>query len=419
MTPLSISASEMRQKFLSEDGSASPRRWRVLLVLCFLLLIGAPLVAALVGFDPGVRLVEKRRKAQRPAAPADARQLALFPRRFDAYYKDHFGLRAPLIVGHHWIKRRLLGVSPVAKALVGRQGWLYLAGSPVIGYQRMRPLSAARLEVWRRALETHYQACRQRGALFVLVVAPNKHTIYPEYLPTAARPLWRQSPWDQLVEHLAAHSEVPVVDLRPALLQAKEAGWQVYRRHDSHWSPLGEFAAYREWIKVLGRYFPQLQPLPLAAFTSAPEVKIGGDLSLFMGTRNQAREEVVQLTLEDPGARLVNSLRPDPRRGLAQEIFEAPEQRLRAVMAVDSFGDRLKPYLAEHFARVVFNPGMRVPYRLIEKEQPDIVVLEVAERFFGEPVLLRHLLVAVDAAEPGAIFADGFESGDLRRWGEK
>ncbi len=409
----------MRSELPSKDRAAGQHRWRVLLVLCFTLVVGAPWVAGLVGFDSGVRLVEKRRKTKRPAPPTDAHQLAHYPRRFDAYYKDHFSLRQPLIVGHHWIKRRLLGVSPVPKASIGRQGWLYLAGSPLIDYQRMRPLSDTRLEIWRQALETHYQACRQRGALFVLVVAPNKHTIYPEYLPAAARPLWRQSPLDQLVEHLAAHSEVPVVDMRPALLQAKQAGWQVYRRYDTHWSPLGEFVAYREWIKILGRYFPQLQPLPLAAFTSAPKVKLGGDLSLFMGTRNQAREEVLQLTLANPAARRVKSVRPDPRRGLALEVFEAPEQRLRAVMAVDSFGDRLKPYLAEHFVRVVFNPGMRLPYRLIEKEQPDIVVLEVAERFFGDPVLLRHLLVAADGAEPGAIFADGFENGDLRQWAGK
>lgn len=395
---------------------SGPRFWRGLLVACFVVVIGAPLVAGLAGFDSGVKLVEKRRKSARPSPPTEMRQWALYPQQFDAYFKDHFGLRDPLIVGHHWIKRRLLRISPVPKAVIGRQGWLFLSGPPVIDYQRLRPLSRAQLELWRQALEGQSQACAERGAWLVFAVAPNKHTLYPEYLPRVARPVWRRSPLDQLVEYLGQHSKVPIVDMRPALLRAKAEGQQVYRRYDTHWTPLGEYVAYSELMKVLSRKFDRLEALPFDAFETAPRTLLGGDLSLFMGTRNQAREEVVGLTLPNPQARRLTAVRPDPRRAAALEIFESPGSGLKAVMAVDSFGDLLRPYLAEHFARTAFSPGMRLPYSLIDREKPDVVVLEVAERFLADPVLLRHLLLAADAPEPGAIFADGFESGDLRRW---
>ena len=65
------------------------------------------------------------------------------------------------------------------------------------------------------------------------------------------------------------------------------------------------------------------------------------------------------------------------------------------MIAIDSFGQRLKPWVAEHFGRTEFHPGQRLPYELIDQLGPDVVVLQVAERFLGGPLLLRQLLTTV------------------------
>ena len=65
-----------------------------------------------------------------------------------------------------------------------------------------------------------------------------------------------------------------------------------------------------------------------------------------------------------------------------------------AVLFHDSFGVRLKPFLAEFFSRIVFvrDWGFRFKPPLIEAERPFIVLDEIAEYFFYNRKPLNDLI---------------------------
>src|SRR5471032_1208221 len=86
-----------------------------------------------------------------------------------------------------------------------------------------RPFRDSELEAWRDLLQGRHDWLAQRGIRYLFVIPPDKHTIYPEHLPdwlvTAARPPQRL---DQFIQYMKAHSDVPVLDLRQTLLDAKK-----------------------------------------------------------------------------------------------------------------------------------------------------------------------------------------------------
>jgi len=57
----------------------------------------------------------------------------------------------------------------------------------------------------------------------------------------------------------------------------------------------------------------------------------------------------------------------------------------RLVMLHDSFGDSLKPLLAEHFRRAAFFRTPRVSLQALDREKPDVVIQEIVERSLMSP----------------------------------
>ena len=49
----------------------------------------------------------------------------------------------------------------------------------------------------------------------------------------------------------------------------------------------------------------------------------------------------------------------------------------------DSFSDALIPFLAEQFSRGLYMHAFAPDFDLVEEGQPDIVILEVAQRYLG------------------------------------
>jgi alginate O-acetyltransferase complex protein AlgJ len=75
----------------------------------------------------------------------------------------------------------------------------------------------------------------------------------------------------------------------------------------------------------------------------------------------------------------------------ATEISDATLPR--AVMFHDSFGESLQPFLSQHFSRIVYSSGpadwrRNCDPQLVERERPQLVIQEIAERLLAAPAAL-------------------------------
>src|SRR5205823_146236 len=147
----------------------------------------------------------------------------------------------------------------------------------------------AELTDWQQLLETRRDWLSRRGIKYLFVIPPDKHSIYPEYLPKWLAKRASQTKLDQFFAHMKAHSSVPVVDLRPPLEHAKKTTG-VYLCTDSHWNTFGGFVGYRSTILALANQMPGLEPLLYEAFDWKAKPTPGGDLANMLGQASQMLE---------------------------------------------------------------------------------------------------------------------------------
>ena len=380
------------------------------LIALFFLFLWLPTFDSIFHVDRAPTPNEKRLLNACPEWSLARRSPGKFLAGVDAWFSDHFGFRNRLIRLHHKWERDIFRESSFSEVVVGRDGWLFYGGRRMIdNYRGASLFTTKELVAWRQLLEARRDWLAQRGIRYLFIVAPNKESIYPEQLPE-----WLAGPvatrkLDQFMAHMRAHSSVEVLDLRPALLEAKKEE-RAYLLTDSHWNAFGAFAAYQSILRAMGRQFPELDPLPIEAFDRLMEEKPAGDLAELLGQAH--------ILTEGPTAKLVPKpprapLQPKVEQVIAPQTWtqerrpvytEQPGQTRRIVLFRDSYANALQKYLGFHFARALYLWQPNWNTKVIERERPDIVVDEVLERYFNErdPRELRRadaLSAPVDASE--------------------
>ena len=354
----------------------------LILILVFAIGISLPAADMALGLDVAAPRAEKRQLARFPVIQPSVDALTKLPKQIKEYLTDRFGFRNSLIRWHGMLMLNGLGVSPSDQVLVGRNGWLYTTDSGVINDHRgANPFTREQLEQWRQTLDARHDWLEARGVRYVVIFTPNKHTVYPEHLPGSITRVSGLTRLDQLVAYLQAHSQVPIIDVRDGLMDAKDQ-YRLYHRTDTHWNEIGAYHAYRQIMGVINQWFDTPAPVELSDLALTPVDSTGGDLAGMMGLRDVMSER--WLFLHDYSPQQVQNLTWLQIPEMA--VNEQPDKTLpRAVMFRDSFAESLRPFLARHFQRLVDSRVQKLDTALVEAEKPDLVIHQIVER-----ILLRQ-----------------------------
>ena len=105
-------------------------------------------------------------------------------------------------------------------------------------------------------LESSQQWAAQNGKKFYIVIAPNKNTVYPDYMPDGYN-IASYRRYDQFVE-LINDAGITAVDLRGVMAQAVQAYPQqnLYYKYDTHWNNHAGYIAYKRTMEMVKQDFP-------------------------------------------------------------------------------------------------------------------------------------------------------------------
>ncbi len=368
------------------------------LIVLFAAFLALPFGRWLI-LKPDAQLEENRNLAPAPDFRRDS--LRELPNKIDAYYNDHVGFRNSLVriaaLVAPWIplsSRRMVvvGKSPVP----GDPPWLFYSARGILEDRfGLRPLSDVQLEAWKQRLERRTAWLAERKILYRFVIVPEKSAIYPELLPDYMR---SQGPsmtrTDQLIQYLrTTGSPVRILDLRDSLRKAKTDGY-VYYPYDTHWNGRGFFAGYREIFTDLQTSFPEWKPQELGRDYELKTVSGTAfqDLRSMLGQPRVPRSDPLLARLNvfrirREAAEWPAELDPLPP-GVAAYVLANSGADRRLLAFHDSFfwngivAPEDQP-LAAHFSRSYFcgiYPGDETMRRLVEIEQPDVVLEERVER---------------------------------------
>ena len=387
----------------------SGRLPQAILAVTFLTMLCVPHLVEISGVHPGAAAVEKRAMAQRPDSRLLLESFSDYVGQFEKYYNDSFGLRESLIRWNNRLRLYLFDESPLRGVRVGRDGWLFYANEWALeDYENILPYTPQDLDTITKILEARRDWLERRGIKFFVIVAPDKHTIYDEYLPPAIHKIGRESRLDQVAARLKLAPGIEFIDTREALFRAKSSQ-RLYHRTDTHWNDYGAFVGYLELMERIAGYFPNVRKLSLDDFTVSVAEGDGGDLAGMLSLGDLIKEERITLAPKFT-PRAVDGTRsyPDPvdlaqYPGRAMVVKETGDSRLpKALVFRDSFSWPLIPFLAESFQSVVFIWTFDFLPEVIEREKPDLVILECVGRYINALAIKNPAEVEADlaAAEP-------------------
>jgi len=303
---------------------------------------------------------------------------------FDQYFKDKFFGRSFFYRTNSYIKRSYLNISSKPqKVITGKDGWLFLGNSfenvlhESLGYRYFTKDQIAKVQI---KLINYKEWLNERGIKFYCSIAPNKHTIYPEYLPYTQSGLPRQL--EQLKMQLEVENNFTLIDLRGHLLPEK-GKQRLFKKTDTHWNDFGAFYASKLLLENIQADFPEVPVWGLDDFSQDSIVSFHQDLSDML--RLPIKESNIKLSFIDTCAQKVEkqliAFRPkQSERGYYEKRFKCKKRNLKLVMLRDSFGSAMLPFLANAFGESLFIWDTAFDKELIEREQPDVVVLEIIER---------------------------------------
>jgi hypothetical protein len=359
----------------------------VLKLALFAGLILAPSVGQI--FKLGQSTTENRALAPFPQLTS-LKEIKDLPRLAENYVNDRFGFRYQLV---HWnsLLRYALGISSAKEVVIGSDGWLFYTADQILEqHTGANTFKHDELERWVRQMEEDRDWLAKRGVHLLILIAPDKNTIYPEKLPDYPRRPGVLTRFDELADRLR-RSDLDFVDPRAELLKAKDRGFKVYFEGDSHWTQRGAFIAYSLVMDHVRKIFPNLSAKAAEDYDVTWGPPPASDLAYILTLDHDLHYEIEQFSLR--GQRHEIGARTTSRPGWPWRVVDVStdlKDRPRLLVMGDSFVDYvLGPnFLYETFRDPVWthhNLGT-FDFNLVKEVRPDLVIVEFADRYLHSPL---------------------------------
>ena len=379
------------------------------IIVLFLTILTLPLITWLLGKDADYSINEKRSLKPLPSLSLiKDESVTRFTRNFDAYFGDHFGFREWLIHRYHREVRKRFHVSSLPQVLEGRPGWLFFADPATIRDARGQlRFSAKEEQAFWKILANKTKWLQGRGIGYLLLIAPNKQSIYPEFKSKRPETNTTQSRLDHLLSHPDRRGFPQLIDVRQRLLEMKKENRRLYSKSDTHWNYLGAMYAFQVLDQACRHLFPRLAAPITITLRRQWQATQGGDLAVMLGMAEKFQETKPVLNPGDFSWKtrpVPARLKPLLQLRQLQPIYTVnPKGTLRVLVLRDSFFNHLQPFVSETFAEALYLwqyfDSETLHFfdqehlgALLDAYQPDLIIEEVVERSLANYLLANSWL---------------------------
>lgn len=280
--------------------------------------------------------------------------------------------------------RLAIGDRVFPNVLVGEDGWLiFTAERSMDNYQNTIEFTDRKIvSIQSKLLRLHLRLS-ERGIALLLVVVPDKPTLYPEIVPPQIERREGETRLNRLLSYIDENGPNVVVDLR-TMRQDASLPYEVYSKTDSHWNDYGMFIAYEAIMKKVEESY-NVEPYTIDDFDFSYGKPGVLDLVNNIGSASLLEAPVVATPkFQYPASfRMLDGFN---RRILMSWVDD--DRLPRLLMYHDSFGFPLARWLSMNFRETISIPhysgGAIWTLNWIEQTAPDIVIIEIAERYLHD-----------------------------------
>lgn len=361
--------------------------------------IGMCLVpSALMPFVKSDTDKEKRKSAEAPRLTDEDGKLNFgYFEDFENYFSDHFAFRQQLVTADGRIKTTVFGTSPNKDVIAGKDGWLYY-GETLDDYLHINTLSDRSIANISHNLDMINDYCTENGAQFVFTVAPNKNSVYPQYMPSHYVESGQSGNYDRLVE--AMKSKSYWVDMKETLKNTK-SGIPLYHKTDTHWNNMGAYVGHVRLMAALGK-----EACPAGTSWYTKNNARLGDLAAMIYPAEDAKDIQVYNDYQFTYSYGRTFRRLDDMTITTK--CSGKEGSLK--MFRDSYGEAILPYMAECFGSAEFSRF--VPYELYTVSGGSVII-EIVERNLGDLQKYAPIMPAPETEPDNMISTESYSSDDI------
>ncbi|MDR2409881.1 MAG: hypothetical protein LBE13_17470 [Bacteroidales bacterium] len=349
-------------------------------IFSFVLMISMPLI--FMDNESTYSRIENRMLKEKPRLISDGRINIDISKDIDSYVNDRLGFKKYFNITNNIINFRILHAKNNTDVLVGKDGWLFYIrkddGNNLDDFKKTNLFDESTLSILIRKIEMRVRWCEENDIKFILLIAPNKHTIYPEYY-SFSRPEG-QSRTDQVINNLPYDIKNNIIFPRDYLLAKKQES-PLYFETDTHWNSQGAFHVYELLFDKIRSCFPDIEFPVINNFSRRIRKESGGDLACMLGLESFMQRTEIDIEPEGGWEAYYTYLKNDAKRGFVTENIR--QNLPKVIIFRDSFFEVMEPFVSSTFPRAEYIWGFleEKDKEHILAQKPDIIICEVVERY--------------------------------------
>lgn len=299
------------------------------------------------------------------------------------------------------------GAGPLTdhRIYVGTNGFMYY-GQAIDDYTGASILGETRLTKFVKMMNDRDSWAKQNDIKLYLVIAPDKSSVYPEYVPDKVKAASKTNA-DIVIERLAAESTVEVIDLRKALINAKsEYGDSMFYKYDTHWNNNGGFVGYSEIMRRINEDVAGAYTLKKSDFNITEYETYMKDMAYYLGYYSTYKDYGPVYTLKSGMTASIIGKGEADRHGqfrFCASWKDGYSDALKYVkyenkynngapsvyMYRDSFSVSMLHFIKDSFHKSTFDWSYEFNKNELLESGADVVIMEVVEKQLEEFVNTR------------------------------
>ncbi|MDY5051026.1 MAG: DHHW family protein [Candidatus Mucispirillum faecigallinarum] len=305
-----------------------------------------------------------------------------FAEDMDRYINDRIGLREYALT----IYKRMnffdkLNLSN--NVIAGKEGWLFLnSESDNFKYfQRAQKYTPDKLNAVKALIEKNTKFCQDNGIELIIIIPPNKSTIYPEYYNKYIGKTAGKDNYLILKDYLNkklpnAHIVMPYDEL----MNDKENN-MLYHKTDTHWNTYGAFYAYKSLEKEIKKVNKEYALLDESRIKKC-EKDVLYDLEILRNNVKSAGKKYESICIN--GIDNI-TLKPNNKAAIWHKGYGG-EKAPKILLIHDSFMKELAPFISTGVSSLwhlwTYDADFTKLSDVILESKPDIIIWERLERYW-------------------------------------
>lgn len=334
-------------------------------IILFFVVISIPSVGML--WNKTTTSKEKKKLASFPSLIKDGSFNQKVFDEFDDYLADHFAYKEKLVTANAILRSAVFNESAENQVIKGKDGYLFF-GTGVENYQGEDVLTNRQVFNATQSLKLIQEYCDSNGIKFAFTIAPNKATLYPNYLPDRYfKRITTNNSLEKLTSSLKENN-INYVDLVSPFKNNNEV---LYHKLDSHWNNKGAILANNTILDYLNKPHDDYSD---TAYTIKEDYS--GDLYDMLYPSGTKKDKQIYYDYNQ-------EFTIDSKNNSFEDNFVKttnPYKEGTVMVFRDSYGNSWSQFVAQEYNKGYFSreSGYNISY--LNEYQCDTLIIEITER---------------------------------------